>query len=171
MDFIKENVWEAASPTPRSPLTFNTHAIETALMIFLCLGLGPLCNSTCLVVSATTQILAFDFDYTRADPIISNLTNVLAIDYHFSLGYIFWSDQTEQNIKRSTINGANITTIINKTGIYDGLAVEWKTSQLYWTDALNNDISVSDLEGDNQRVLISSGLDEPRGIAVDPHLG
>ena len=43
--------------------------------------------------------------------------------------------------------------------------------QLYWTDTTDDVIRVSDLEGKNTRILISLGLDEPRGIALDPERG
>ncbi|PFX23090.1 Low-density lipoprotein receptor-related protein 6 [Stylophora pistillata] len=55
------------------------------------------------------------------------------------------------------------------SGIYgcEGLAVEWRTSQLYWTDTISDTISISDLNGNNRRTIISSGLDKPRAIALD----
>ena len=49
--------------------------------------------------------------------------------------------------------------------------MEWKSSQLYWTDTTNDRISVSDLEGNNTRIVVSIGLDQPRGIVLDPEQG
>ena len=95
------------------------------------------------------------------------MTRAVAIDVHFNLGYIFWSDVTEKNIKRFRIDMASTSTIITGIGVCDGLAVDWRSSQLYWTDTTNDTISVSDLEGNNQRTLLFLGLDEPRGIALD----
>ena len=100
--------------------------------------------------------------------VVSGLTNAVAIDVHFSLGYIFWSDVVEQNIKRFHIDAASTTTIITGIGVCDGLAVDWRASQLYWTDATHDTISVSDLNGNNLSLLISSGLEQPRAIALDP---
>ena len=87
------------------------------------------------------------------------------------MGYIFWSDVLDQNIKRSGIDGSGTVIIIDNIGVCDGLAVEWRTSKLYWTDTTHDTISVSDLSGNNQRSLLSLGLDEPRDIAVDPDSG
>ena len=101
---------------------------------------------------------------------MNGLTRAVAIDFHYSLGYIFWSDVLEQNIKRSKVDGSNIVTITTG-GICDGLAVEWRRSELYWTDTTHDTISVSDLSGNNQRALISSGLQQPRDIALDPDRG
>ena len=112
-----------------------------------------------------------DYKTSAVNSVVSGLTRAVAIDIHFSLGYIFWSDVLEQNIKRFHIGIASTTTIITGIGVCDGLAVEWRTSQLYWTDTTYDKISVSDLNGNNQRSLISSQLKEPRAIALDPDSG
>ena len=129
------------------------------------------CNPPCLLISASTEIVALDFDNVTSHTLISSVPRAVAIDVHFTLGYIFWSDVTEYKIKRSCIDGTNITTINNNAGVCDGLAVEWKSSQLYWTDTTNNMIWLSDLEGNNTRILVSASLDEPRGIVLDPEQG
>ena len=112
-----------------------------------------------------------DFDNVTSHRIITGISRAVALDVHFSLGFIFWSDVTENKIKRSCIDGTNITIINDKVGVCDGLAVDWKSSQIYWTDTTNNSISVSDLEGNNIRILISASLDQPRGIVLDPEQG
>ena len=119
-------------------------------------------------MSNTSDIVSIDYTTAAVYSIISGLTRAVAIDIHFSLGYIFWSDVTEKNIKRFRIDIASTTSIITGIGVCDGLAVDWRTSQLYWTDMTYDRISVSDLNGNNQRTLISSGLDKPRAIALDP---
>lgn len=115
--------------------------------------------------------MALDFDNVTSYQIITGISRAVAVDVHFTLGYIFWSDVNEKKIKRSCIDGTNVTTINNNVGVCDGLAVEWKSSHLYWTDTTSNTISVSDLEGNNTRILVSASLDEPRGIVLDPEQG
>ena len=100
---------------------------------------------------------------------VSGLKNAVALDVHFRMGYVFWSDVSERNIKRFGTDGSGTKIIISNIGVCHGLAVEWRTAHLYWTDATRNTISVSDLEGNNQRNLLHSGLDQPRGIALDPN--
>ena len=121
-----------------------------------------------MLVSNTTDIVAVDHGKAKVNSVILGLTRAVAIDVHFSLGFIFWSDVTELNIKRLRIDEENTTTLITNIGVCDGLAVQWRTSQLYWTDTTYNSISVSDLDGNNQLTLISSALEEPRAIALDP---
>ena len=129
------------------------------------------CSPPCLLFSNTTDIIAIDYKTSATHSVVSGLTRAVAIDVHFSRGYIFWSDVLEHNIKRSDIDGSGMTTIINSIGVCDGLAVQWRTSELYWTDTTSDTISISDLAGNNQRRLLSFGLDEPRDIALDPDSG
>ncbi|XP_068706774.1 uncharacterized protein [Montipora foliosa] len=132
---------------------------------------GHACSPPCLLVSNTTDIITIHYQTSAVHSVLSGLTRAVAIDVHFSQGYIFWSDVTELNIKRSRIDGSSVTVIISNIGVCDGLAVEWRTSQLYWSDTIHDSISVSDLSGNNQRSVISAGLDKPRDIAVDPDSG
>lgn len=120
-------------------------------------------------MSNTTDILAIDYKTAAVHSIVSGLTRAVAIDVHFNLGYIFWSDVREKDIKRFHIGGST-TSIITGIGVCDGLAVDWTSSKLYWTDTTYHKISVSDLDGNNQLTLVSSGIDKPRAVAVDPDL-
>ena len=129
---------------------------------------ATLCNTHCLLVSNTTDIFTLDFQTSTINSVVSGLSTAAAIDVHFSLGLVFWSDLTELNIKRLQIDTDTTTTIISNIGVCYGLAVEWRTSKLYWTDAVNKTISVSDLGGNNQNVIFSVGLNEPRRITLDP---
>ena len=128
------------------------------------------CIPPCLLVSNTSDIIAIDYKASTVTPVVSGLSRVVAIDIHFSLGYIFWSDVTDLNIKRFH-TGESTTTIITGIGVCGGLAVNWRTSKLYWTDESYDKISVSDLDGTNRGALIYSGLDAPRDIALDPDNG
>lgn len=53
----------------------------------------------------------------------------------------------------------------------DGVAVDWMSLKLYWVDASEKVIEVSELDGKHRSVLVSTGLTEPRSIAVDPSDG
>ena len=133
--------------------------------------MGDTCKCPCLLLSTTTEVIALDYNSAKIYPLISNLSRAIAIDVHFNLGFIFWSDIKERNIKRSNIDGTNITVIHSNTGDVVGLAVEWMSLQLYWTDENYDRISVSDLEGNNVRILFSLSVDEPRGLVLDPNHG
>lgn len=49
-----------------------------------------------------------------------------------------------------------------------GLALDWVTNKLYWTDAGTNRIEVANLDGSMRALLVWEGLDKPRDIVVDP---
>ena len=52
-----------------------------------------------------------------------------------------------------------------------GLAVDWVSRKLYWTDSEVGRIEVSNLDGSQRSVLIWEGLGQPRDITVDPVSG
>lgn len=53
----------------------------------------------------------------------------------------------------------------------DGIAVDWFSRNLYWTDTGSDLIQVARLNGTSRKVIISDGLDEPRAIVLDPLKG
>ncbi|GAB1599252.1 low-density lipoprotein receptor-related protein 6-like isoform X2, partial [Argonauta hians] len=53
----------------------------------------------------------------------------------------------------------------------NGLAVNWVTNHLYWTDAKTGRIEMSNYDGSGRRILFGSEMDQPRGIIVDPMSG
>ena len=125
------------------------------------------CNSPCLLVANEHRVLALDYDNKSIFPVVSNLSFAVDVDFHYNKGYIFWSNTV--SIQRSNMDGTNITVIHNDKYCY-GLAVEWDSLQLYWTDYYNNIIMVSDLDGNNKRIVITS-LSGPTDIVLDPHQG
>lgn len=49
-----------------------------------------------------------------------------------------------------------------------GLAFDWITDKLYWTDSATLRIEVSNLDGTIRSLLIWNNLDKPRDIVLDP---
>lgn len=50
----------------------------------------------------------------------------------------------------------------------DGLAIDWLTEKLYWTDSETNKLEVSSLDGKKRKVLYWEDIDQPRAIALVP---
>ena len=140
-------------------------------IIFLCLfffiAMRHSCNSPCLLFPNYHRILALDYDNKSVFPVISNLSSATDIDFYYNKGYIFWCNS--DSIQRSNMDGTNIIVIHNET-LCNGLAVEWDSLQLYWTSYCNKTIMVSDLDGNNKRIVFSS-LSGPTDIVLDPHQG
>ena len=53
----------------------------------------------------------------------------------------------------------------------DGLACDWVSRKLYWSDSETNRIEVSTLDGKFRKVLYWERLDRPGPIALDPENG
>lgn len=52
----------------------------------------------------------------------------------------------------------------------EGVAVDWISRRIYWTDSTKDTIEVASLDNSSIRaVVIRKNLVNPRGIAVDPH--
>lgn len=49
-----------------------------------------------------------------------------------------------------------------------GLAIDWATNKLYWTDAGTDRIEVANTDGSMRTVLLWENLDRPRDIVVEP---
>ena len=52
-----------------------------------------------------------------------------------------------------------------------GLAVDWVSKKLYWTDSEVGRIEVANLDGSQRSVLLWEDLGQPRDIIVDPISG
>lgn len=50
----------------------------------------------------------------------------------------------------------------------EGLACDWLTQKLYWTDAHKNRLEVVSLDGRHRKILFWQDLDQPRAIALVP---
>ena len=149
----------------------TTYSLKGSLTKWTSYFAGAVCGPPCLFVSTTTDLIKIDPVTSASQPIISGLELAVAVDVHFDLGLVFWSDFKNKTLSRANIDGSNVSTIIHNNGSCAGLAVEWMSNLLYWTDERSHVIEVSNLNGSNRRTLFSLGLDKPRGIALDPHSG
>jgi len=51
------------------------------------------------------------------------------------------------------------------------VAVDWVNDMVYWTDAYFDRIQVVNMAGTLRTVLVYTGLDKPRGLALHPLKG
>ena len=58
--------------------------------------------------------------------------------------------------------------VSNKVKSSDGIAVDWINEVLFWTDTGTKKIEIAKLNGSQHQTVLSTHLDEPRDIAVDP---
>lgn len=104
---------------------------------------------------------------------VPGVHNAIGVDFHWRLQRFYYTDVYLDVIKSvDARNVSNVTTLIsNNLTTPDGLAIDWLADNLYWTDAGRNVLEVSRLDGNDRKVIIGSGLDEPRAVAVFPQRG
>uniref|UniRef100_A0A1B6BXD2 EGF-like domain-containing protein n=1 Tax=Clastoptera arizonana TaxID=38151 RepID=A0A1B6BXD2_9HEMI len=109
---------------------------------------------------------------SKVTSIIKDLEEGAAVDFYYAGSQICWTDHGLEMIQCVTYNGSEV---YNKVGIVttalispDGLACDWLTKKLYWTDGETNRIEVATLDGKHRKVLFWDDIDQPRAIAVVP---
>lgn len=89
-------------------------------------------------------------------------------------GKVYWVERMDDVICRCNLDGSGKQTILH---CYDGVSNSWDVaiygSKLYWTDALlsTDNISRANLDGSSVENDIITGLNHPRGIAIDHTTG
>lgn len=92
----------------------------------------------------------------------------MAVDINFSASQVYWSDLDTNSIYRTTINANLVETVVQNAGLCEGIAVDWTSDLLFWTNSYNKRIEVSHLDGTDRCIIIKNGLDKPRAIVADP---
>jgi len=95
--------------------------------------------------------------------------DVSFLSYDLVLHQIYWAEVDPPAIWRAFANGSCMETFIS-TGLrrLEGLAVDPHNRNLYWVDSVLNQIEVARLsDRTKRRVLFSSDLDRPQGLALD----
>ncbi|KAE8613421.1 hypothetical protein XENTR_v10007716 [Xenopus tropicalis] len=141
-----------------------------------------ICSLSCLLRASPLLLYANRRDLRLVDAagmkgnstvVVSGLEDAAAVDFVFFRGLIYWSDVSEEAIKRIDFNktGSSHDVVISGLLSPDGLACDWLGEKLYWTDSETNRIEVSNLDGSLRKVLFWQELDQPRAIALDPTRG
>uniref|UniRef100_A0A8D8WXU2 Low-density lipoprotein receptor-related protein 6 n=2 Tax=Cacopsylla melanoneura TaxID=428564 RepID=A0A8D8WXU2_9HEMI len=104
--------------------------------------------------------------------LIKDLEEGAAIDYYYKKSLVCWTDHGTEMISCCTFDGNHIgnrhNVITNGLITPDGLAIDWVTEKLYWTDSETNKLEVSSLDGSKRKVLYWDDIDQPRAIALVP---
>ncbi|HYD49171.1 MAG TPA: hypothetical protein VEB21_12520 [Terriglobales bacterium] len=84
---------------------------------------------------------------------------------------LFWADRERGTISSSDLDGRNVTVLIDRTdGILspNAMDVDVSAARMYWTDATLAVIRSADLNGNDIRDVVTTGLNDPLGLALDP---
>ena len=126
-----------------------------------------------MIYSASSQINGIELSTSRVVNLVSSLRGAVAVDVHVREKTIYWSDVQEHVIKRMKLQSSgNVEDIItDDLGDVHGLAVEWESNLIYWTDLSKGRIGVASLDGSRRKLLFVKGVSKPRGIALYPKEG
>ena len=89
--------------------------------------------------------------------------------FYVHVSLMYWTDWgTIPKIERAAMDGSARRSVVKGNLAWpNGLTIDQTTNLLYWADAKLDKIEVSDLNGGNRRVILSSAADiHPFGITV-----
>ncbi|KAF4521231.1 hypothetical protein B566_EDAN005442 [Ephemera danica] len=105
----------------------------------------------------------------RGRPIqIQYYQTAVGIDIDCLEGRVYWGDVNGKTIKSCKYDGADRENFLAKDiGAPEGVAVDWISRNIYWTDSTLKRVEVASIDLPRRRkVLVSEGLVNPRGIAI-----
>lgn len=127
-----------------------------------------------LLVARKENIVRISIENTNNDNIIpvTGVKDVSALDYEMSQNSMYWADIKVKSITRAFINGSEMERLV-EVGLEspDGLAIDWISHNLYWSDSSSHRIEVIRLETRSRKVLIWKDIIEPRCLVLDPQKG
>ncbi|XP_013174926.1 PREDICTED: low-density lipoprotein receptor-related protein 6 [Papilio xuthus] len=147
------------------------------LLMFLQLkGYYAVPNNPVLLYSTASDIRLLNVSKPgKVNPIIKGLEQGSAVDFLFTKDLICCSDQTAELIQCMTYNetysGEKERIVSEGLITPTGIAIDWYTDKIYWTDGETNRIEVISINQKYRKVLFWSEVDLARAIAVVPKDG
>ena len=100
------------------------------------------------------------------------LLDAIAVAFHYQDKLLFWTDVSLGKILRKSLNNSKVETVVSvNANRSEGIAIDWVTKKIYWTDSHLKLIGIVNFDGTHGSVLFSENLDQPRAIVVDPSHG
>ena len=124
-----------------------------------------------VIYSNRTNIYSLNLDTFTQTAILTGLNLVVPLGVDTVDQHIYFAEHSLGRIYRSNYDGTSKTLIIDGVKNVEGVAIDWIGRKLYWTNYKSQTIEVSTLDGKYRKVLINTGLQKARGIAVDPIAG
>ena len=109
---------------------------------------APRFEGNFMLVAQGMMIFKVPFSGKGSKPInIQSSQVATGIDIDCMKGQVYWTDTTNNIIKRSDIDGKNGETFLQENMKFpEGIAIDWISRNVYWTDAGKDSIEVANLE-------------------------
>ncbi|XP_057562221.1 pro-epidermal growth factor isoform X2 [Hippopotamus amphibius kiboko] len=130
-------------------------------------------NSTCvgpapfLIFSHGNSIFRIDLEGTNHKQLVADAGISVITDFYYNGERIYWVDLERQLLQRAFLNGTRPEKVCDIEKNVSGMAINWIDEELIWSNQQEGIITVTDMKGNNSRVLLSA-LKYPANIAVDP---
>ncbi|KAK4327934.1 hypothetical protein Pmani_001624 [Petrolisthes manimaculis] len=129
-----------------------------------------------LVYTTRTEICSLSLlpkSYNVPFDTVSDLTNVVGIDFDYTNKDLIFT-QIRPDTKIAKVSSSNPTKekmeIILAQGINpEGIAYDWTSKKIYWTDSANN--SIYSMNSDGSHIVRIIQVERPRAIVLDPCRG
>uniref|UniRef100_W5N103 Low-density lipoprotein receptor-related protein 2 n=1 Tax=Lepisosteus oculatus TaxID=7918 RepID=W5N103_LEPOC len=119
-------------------------------------------------------------DGSSMSVVLQGLSNAVALDFDHYEQRLYWIDYGRGKIERMFFNGTGREDVIaHDVPEGEGLAIDWVGRKMYWVDANQDALHVSELDGRFRKRLLSGCLPpnntfcfaNPRAVAVNPKVG
>ena len=127
-----------------------------------------------LIVGTEDALLKIDLRNTSRRTQLQ-VKNVMSLDFSSDKNLVYWSNKKE--IKQLSLQTGISEVIpfhhndVSSVPFPEGIAVDWISSKLYWTDAKRDAIYVGDLRNGRKVTIIEGKIDSPKAIVVSPSNG
>ncbi|XP_067681271.1 nidogen-like [Haliotis asinina] len=95
----------------------------------------------------------------------------VGLDTDCAEGLLYWTDVAGGQIRRAQYDGTDIQTVLTGLVSPEGIAIDYISRNLYYTDSELDVVGVAKLDGTDQKTLFSSDIINPRSIVLDPRRG
>ncbi|XP_033629378.1 low-density lipoprotein receptor-related protein 1-like isoform X2 [Asterias rubens] len=130
-----------------------------------------------LLVANSSTVLKLSMKGTDLDGIEPiHALGVMALDYDYRRERVCWInfavDKNELMCANSTsFGGLHKLSVFFSVSHIQQFAMDWITGNIYFVDDVSDQIFISNAEGNKVVPILSDGLDQPQGIALDPTKG
>lgn len=133
---------------------------------------GP---SNYIIFAHRTDIrqVSLDIDY-MIDVVLPlpQISNVYTIDVDLRTGDLYYADNIEDVIIKSSPDGQHVQHILSESmDSVDGIVICSVSQKIYFADAGRRSIEVAELNGNHRKVLVWQDLESPRAIAIEYNMG
>ncbi|PVD26094.1 hypothetical protein C0Q70_13762 [Pomacea canaliculata] len=95
----------------------------------------------------------------------------VGVDVDCQDGWLYWTDAAYGRINRVYQNGSASDVLVEGLGSPEGIAIDYVSRNIFFTDSKLDTLEVSRLDGSFRKTLFNTDMVNPRAIVLDPSQG